>query len=143
MKKTATYHISVGASTKNLAAVRNFVAQHAKDQGFTDKAVSDVCLAVDEAYTNIIKHAYKFDPSKKVEVDLEFDSEQICVSLTDTGESFDDTNYMIPDIPKQIKNKKRGGMGVYLIQKLMDRVNYNTGDSENEIKMYKKRKKLT
>jgi serine/threonine-protein kinase RsbW len=143
LKKTATYHISVGASTKNLAAVRSFVAQHAKAQGFSEKAVSDVCLAVDEAYTNIIKHAYKFDPTKKVEVDLEFDSEQICVSLIDTGESFDKSNYAIPDIPKQIKNKKRGGMGVYLIQKLMDRVNYNTRDSENEIKMYKKKKKQT
>jgi serine/threonine-protein kinase RsbW len=143
LKKTATYHISVGASTKNLAAVRSFVAQHAKDHGFSDKAVSDVCLAVDEAYTNIIKHAYKFDASKKVEVDLEFDPDQICISLTDTGESFDKSNYVIPDIPRQIKDKKRGGMGVYLIQKLMDRVNYNSGDSENEIRMYKNRKKLT
>lgn len=139
MKKTATYHITVGASTKNLSVVREFVSEHAKAEGFSDTIVSDLCLAVDEAYTNIIKHAYKFDPSKKVEVDLEFDNEKVCVCLTDTGDSFDESSYTVPDIPRQIKNKKRGGMGVFLIQKLMDHVDYRTRKTENEIKMYKKR----
>lgn len=143
MKKTATYHISVDASTKNLSAVRDFVAEHAQNEGFSEQIVSDLCLAVDEAYTNIIKHAYKFDSSKKVQVDIKFDAKEVCVSLTDTGKSFDETNYVLPDIPKLIKNKKRGGMGVYLIKKLMDRVDYNISNNENEIKMYKKRERLT
>lgn len=140
MKKTATYHITVGASTRNLSVVREFVTEHAKAEGFSDTVVSDVCLAVDEAYTNIIKHAYKFDSSKNVEVDLEFDPEKVCVCLTDTGDSFDEANYTLPDIPKLIKNKKRGGMGVFLMQKLMDHVDYKSRNNENEIKMYKKRK---
>jgi serine/threonine-protein kinase RsbW len=139
LKKTATYHITVGASTRNLSVVREFVSEHARAEGFSENVVSDVCLAVDEAYTNIIKHAYNFDSTKKVEVDLEFDNEKICVCLTDTGESFDKSNYTVPDIPKQIKNKKRGGMGVFLIQKLMDHVDYHIGNRENEIKMYKNR----
>jgi serine/threonine-protein kinase RsbW len=139
VKKTATYQISVAASTKNLAEVRQFVAEHANSEGFSSKEVSDLCLAVDEAYTNIIKHAYKYDDTKTVHIDLEFDSDKICVCLKDQGEGFDRNDYKMPDIRNQIKMKKRGGMGVYLIHKLMDSVKYRTDSDENEIRMYKKR----
>lgn len=139
MKKSVTYHISVEASTKNLSEVREFVAHHANSEGFSSESVSDLCLAVDEAYTNIIKHAYKNDPTQIVSIDLEFDDEKICVCLKDQGESFNKKGYTIPDIREQIKNKKRGGMGVYLIHKLMDNVNYLTNTEENEIRMYKNR----
>jgi serine/threonine-protein kinase RsbW len=139
LKKTATYHITVKASTRNLSEVRDFVSEHARAEGFSPQKVADLCLAVDEAYTNIIKHAYKNDPSQIVKIDLEFDNDQICVCLTDSGEGFDEERYVMPDIEQQIKNKKRGGMGVYLINKLMDKVDYTSSADENEIRMYKQR----
>lgn len=139
LKKTATYHITVEASTRNLSEVRDFVSEHAQAEGFSPGKVADLCLAVDEAYTNIIKHAYKNDSTQLVKIDLEFSNNEICVVLTDSGESFDESKYEMPDIKKQIKDKKRGGMGVYLIHKLMDKVDYNTTDDENEIRMYKQR----
>ncbi|MCC5913944.1 MAG: ATP-binding protein [Balneolaceae bacterium] len=139
MKKTATYHIAVGASTENLAKVRDFISEHAVSEGFPSGKVADLCLAVDEAYTNIIKHAYNNDSSKVVEIDLEFDDKQICVCLTDQGESFSVDSVEKPNIEHQVKKKKRGGMGVYLIHKLMDDVNYKTRGRENEIRLYKNR----
>lgn len=139
MKNTATYHITVEASTKNLTKVREFVAEHASSEGFSTQSVSDLCLAVDEAYTNIIKHAYKNDATQTVKIDLEVDDEKICVSLKDRGESFKQTEYSLPDIKEQIKQKKRGGMGVYLIHKLMDDVNYNTDNNFNVIRLCKNR----
>lgn len=139
MKNTATYQIIVEASTNNLSKVRKFVSKHANAEGFSTQSVSDLCLAVDEAYTNIIKHAYKNDSSKTVEIDLEIDNEKICVSLKDNGESFKQTEYSLPDIREHIKKKKRGGMGVYLIHKLMDDVNYITDSNQNEIRLCKNR----
>ena len=139
MNNTATYQIKVKASTKNLAEVREFISGHAINEGFTSDAVADLCLAVDEAYTNIIKHAYNFDKSKNVKIDLEIDDKQICVRLTDHGESFNEDKYVMPDISEQIKNKRRGGMGVYLIRKLMDEVSYDSTAKENIIQMCKKR----
>lgn len=139
MKKTATYHIAVEASTENLAKVRDFISEHAGSEGFAPKTVADLCLAVDEAYTNIVKHAYKNDPGNMVEIDLEFDNEQICVCLTDQGESFSAGSIEKPDIEGQVKKKKRGGMGVYLIHKLMDDVDYQSRGDENEIRLYKNR----
>lgn len=138
-KSTTTYSISVQASTKHLAEVRNFVAKHASDFGFKKQDVADIRLAVDEAYTNIIKHAYKNDAHKSVDIELGYNSSEFWISLLDTGDAFDPTNYSKPDVRKKIKEKKRGGVGVYLIKKLMDHVEYHTEGSVNEIRMTKKK----
>lgn len=139
MNKTATYRITVNASTENLSEVREFVANHAKEEGFTSQQVSDLQLAVDEAYTNIIKHAYKNNSHEDVEINLTFDPDKLCISLFDSGNSFEPDNYNIPDIRKKIKERKRGGMGVYLIHQLMDSVSYHQNPDKNEIRLCKKR----
>ena len=129
--------LSVEASTEHLAEVRDFVVAHAENIGLSQKEISDIRLAVDEAYTNIIKHAYKNTPREKVEIKIGSDTNQLWISLMDKGESFDPGSYSEPDLMKRIKQKKRGGMGVYLIRKLMDQVQYNRKGTTNEIRMVK------
>jgi len=138
-KSTTTYSISVQASTEHLAEVRDLVAKHASDFGFKKQDVADIRLAVDEAYTNIIKHAYKNDKHKSVDIELGYNSKEFWISLLDTGDAFDPNNYSKPDVRRKIKEKKRGGVGVYLIKKLMDDVEYQTQGSVNEIRMTKKK----
>lgn len=135
--KAIKYSISVEASTAYLAEVRNFVANHALAHGVSEKDISEIRLAVDEAYTNIIKHAYKNKPKKPVNIEIGFEDALIWVTITDEGESFDPSTYSEPDLLKRIKNKQRGGMGVYLIRKLMDQVQYKRIGEINEIKMIK------
>ena len=119
--------------------MRNFVAKHAADFGFKKQDVADIRLAVDEAYTNIIKHAYNHDDSKWVNIKLGYNSDEFWVSLLDSGDTFDPTSYTKPDVERQIKEKRRGGVGVYLIKKLMDDVEYLKEGSQNKIRMIKKK----
>ncbi len=137
-KRNSKYSISVKASTKHLAEVRDFVAGHAKNFGFKKQDVADIRLAVDEAYTNIIKHSYKNDEKKSVDIELGFNNDEFWVSLLDTGEAFDPSDYSKPDVRQKIKEKKRGGVGVFLIKKLMDDVRYLNDGPTNEIRMSKK-----
>lgn len=139
MNKATTYQKKVNASTQNLSAIRNFVSRHAEEQGFTTEKVADIQLAVDEAYTNIIKHAYKNDSNQLVIINLEFDEEKMVVTLTDHGIGFDAEKYKKPNLKKQIEKKKRGGMGVYLIRKLMDEVSYHAKNQKNVLRMCKNR----
>ena len=111
--------LSVESSTKHLSEVRDFVAEHAQNVGLSEKEISEIRLAVDEAYTNIIKHAYKNRPSKPVKIEIGVAKNELWISIMDEGESFKPEEYKAPDILKRIKNKQRGGMGVFLIQKLM------------------------
>lgn len=131
--------MEVKADTRNLSEVREFVRQHSREFGFGDKQSSEIELAVDEAFTNIIKHAYSGRKGLPVQLTLLFRKDQLHVSLFDSGDSFEPGSYSKPDIQTLAHEKKKGGMGVYLIQRLMDHVEYRRDDHRNEIRMTKRR----
>ncbi len=131
--------MTVQASTEHLAEVRNFVAKHAADFGFKKQDVADIRLAVDEAYTNIIKHAYRHNENKSVDIKLGYKDNEFWICLLDSGKTFDPASYSEPNVREKIKQKKRGGVGVYLIRKLMDDVEYGKEGTFNKIRMIKKK----
>lgn len=131
--------LTVQASTDHLTQVRRFVANKARSFGFDKQQVADIQLAVDEAFTNIIEHAYKYNPSQTVRISLNYKSDSFCITLVDTGHSFSPDEYKEPNVKKRIKQKRRGGVGVYLIRKLMDEVTYHQNGKANEICMLKRR----
>ncbi len=131
--------IIVKSKTENLKTVREFVAEFAREVGFDEKAVTDITLAVDEAATNIIKHAYKFDETQDIIVEVGIDNDEFSVSLTDFGGKFDPEKVHLPDIKESLKLKKAGGLGIYLMRTLMDKVVYeNTSPDYNKITLIKK-----
>ncbi|HYW34361.1 MAG TPA: ATP-binding protein [Balneolaceae bacterium] len=138
--RNSTYTtMTVRASTDYLADVRDFVAKQAASFGFGKEEISDIRLAVDEAFTNIIKHAYQNDEKQSVKISLGKNGDAFWISLLDTGRSFSLQNYEEPDVKERVRQKKRGGVGVYLIRKLMDDVSYRHEGTKNEIRMVKKR----
>lgn len=139
MVTNSTYRKTVPASTKNLSEVRNFVAQHAASHGFDRQQISDIRLAVDEAFTNIIKHAYNGEENHTIDIELSFKNNRVCIELFDTGKTFNLKTFPQPNIKEKIKQKKRGGMGVYLIHSLMDDVSYGREDDANKMVMCKYR----
>ncbi|MEX1063033.1 MAG: ATP-binding protein [Balneolaceae bacterium] len=139
MTKTSEYKLVVNALTANLAKVRQFVAEHAFDYGFNDKQVSDIRLAVDEACTNIIKHAYDYDERQQVEIRMGFKKDRLWVTLRDSGITFERKIYRSPDLRDHIKKRKKGGVGVFLIEQHMDEVEYLIEKGDNIIRMVKYR----
>lgn len=139
MQLTKPHTILVKSSTDQIAEVRNFVARHAQRYGFSDEDVDDIRLAVDEAYTNVIKHAYNYDDTKYVSISLISKNDEFLITISDEGKSFDEASYTEPNIKERIKLRKRGGVGVYLIHKLMDSVEYRKDGTHNEIVMTKKK----
>ncbi len=131
--------ISVPASTAYISAVRDFVGLYANKFGFSDTEVDEIRLAVDEAYTNVIKHAYQYDENQRVLISIGAMNDEFWVSITDHGRAFNPELYSEPDIKERIRLKKRGGVGVYLIRRLMDAVEYSNMDGVNEIRMTKRR----
>jgi serine/threonine-protein kinase RsbW len=132
------HSILVTASTDQISDVRNFVAKHASTAGFQSEDVDAIRLAVDEAYTNVIKHAYNFDNTKLVSIKVGFNGQEFLITISDEGRSFNPDNYSEPNVKERIMLRKRGGVGVYLIHKLMDRVEYRKQGIQNEIVMSKK-----
>jgi serine/threonine-protein kinase RsbW len=116
------------STTTALSDVREFVNEHAIDFGFGDKEVSEITLAVDEACTNVIKHAYKGDPETRFEVKVLASGIEFEVVVRDWGASFKPEEIPIPDIKDRMKKHKAGGLGIFLMRKLMDTVEYHAED---------------
>lgn len=130
--------IIVKSSTENLIQIRRFTESVAQESGFSEDEIGKIILAVDEACTNIIKHAYKYSPEGEIKITITFDSNKLVISIVDHGNHFDPNVIPEPDIKEYYKQKKSGGLGMFLIKKLMDEVVYSTTTgNKNQVTLIK------
>lgn len=133
-----TSSIKVESRTERLIAVRDFVSEAARTFGFGDEDISKIALAVDEACTNIIKHAYRSDPTKTIQVNVSADNGTFVVAIRDEGVRFNPVQVQPPDMKEYLTHFRRGGLGVYLMKSLMDKVEYAVvPGNANEVRLIK------
>ena len=118
--------LKVKSSTENLSAIREFVRQATDENNLSKEIAGKIVLAVDEACTNVVKHAYRYSPEGDITVHIEIDEDKFIVSITDNGLTFDPELVPDPDIKKYQKERKVGGLGMFLMKKLMDEVTYES-----------------
>ena len=114
----------VKSSTDNLSLIRDFTKTAAADSGFPEDTIGKIILAVDEACTNVIKHAYKYSPEGEIILFVKFDKSKFTISITDEGSNFNPGVVPDPDLKEYHKQKRVGGLGMFLMKKLMDEVKY-------------------
>ncbi len=139
-KKKNLYRLKLPASSENLDIVRKFISGIAANMGFTEEDIYQIELAVDEACTNVIKHAYNDNENveKIINVTVHEKRDRIVITIADKGHGFDPGVLEPPDMKKFLKSGKRGGLGVHLIKTLMDEVTFNIKPGvRNEVKMVK------
>ncbi len=125
----------VKSSTDNLAEIREFVENSAIESGFPSDIVQKISLSVDEACTNVIKHAYKYSPEREIKVNTKFEGTKFTITITDSGTKFDPNIVPEPDLKEYHQQRRVGGLGMFLMKKLMDEVKYHTisGDQNQVI----------
>lgn len=130
------------AKFEYLDEMREFAGQAAQDAGLSVEQVYAVKLAVDEACTNIIEHAYGVEIGGDIECTCMADRTCIKIILRDHGKQFDPTLAPDPDLTLELENRPIGGLGVFLMKTLMDEIHYEAlGESGNLLTMVKCRGK--
>lgn len=137
-----TFILQVPSSTENLALIREFVTTVGQQAGMSETEIGKIELAVDEACANVIEHAYGHDASKEVTVRANVDDNSITFEIVDTGKGFDPSAVAQEELDRLIQQRKDGGLGMRLIKKLMDEVQYEiVPGQKNELRMTKRIKK--
>jgi anti-sigma regulatory factor (Ser/Thr protein kinase) len=113
--------LRVSAELSNLAVIRDFVAERGRALGADLDALYDVVLAVDEAATNVMVHGYR-GREGTIEVEVRREGEALVVCLLDQAAPFDPHVVPPPDLCLPLEQRLVGGMGVYMMKQLMDRV---------------------
>ncbi len=110
----------------------HFVIRSSRDAGFTEKRVQEIELAVEEALVNIINYAYPEREDGDVEVTCGLDGEgRYIVEIRDSGVPFDVEAQSDPDLGSNIAERKIGGLGIFLIRKMADEMQYKREGEEN------------
>ena len=118
--------ITFDANFDNLDEIRDFVGEVARQGGFSDKEIYSIQLAADEASSNIIEHAYAGVGDGRIEIDCNISETELKIVMRDHGKSFDPTTVPEPNIKADLSKRKIGGLGMYLMRKLMDEVSYES-----------------
>ena len=132
--------LSIPNDTKYLATVREAVADIIEHSDFPVDDLNRIVLAVDEAVANIIEHGYSNSAQSEadIEVKLYADNERFEVSILDFGQSFDPNEMNTPDMAEHVRQGKKSGLGIYLMRKIMDQIDYRfEGTGRNELIMTK------
>jgi serine/threonine-protein kinase RsbW len=123
-----------------LDEIRDLVAQVARESGFTEKTIYSLQLAADEAASNIIEHAYEGVSDAKLDVTCDMQGDTMIITMRDTGKPFDPSKVKQPNIKADLSDRQIGGLGVYLMRKLMDEVRYESNSKTgNLLTMIKRR----
>jgi len=134
--------LRVAADRRELQSIRQAVAEAIGVSGFPVAFTNRILIAVDEAMTNIIEHGYDdlAEGEGVIEVTVDVDPDTCTISIIDEGESFDPRTLTDVDIQRHVAAGKSGGLGVFLIRKIMDVVDYHheTG-LHNRLTMVKRR----
>ncbi|MDD4857158.1 MAG: anti-sigma factor antagonist, partial [Candidatus Krumholzibacteria bacterium] len=131
-----TFHLEVPADENNLSEVRDFIAGVCDRAGFSKSETNNTKLAVDEACTNIIKHAYK-DKGGDIRIDIQAEPGKVEINIFDRGEPFDWSKVKEPDLDLYVEIGKKGGLGIYLMNRLMDTLSYSAAPGGNRLYMAK------
>jgi serine/threonine-protein kinase RsbW len=133
--------VQFAAKFEYLDEIREFVGGIARVGGFTDKDVYNIQLATDEAASNIIEHAYEKITNGVLELSCGVRDDLITIVLIDHGESFDPSEIPLPDLKADLSDRKIGGLGIFLMRKLMDDVHYEVTANRGNILTMTKRKR--
>ena len=131
------FQLRVPAEEQHLAEIRDFLQEVGEKLLIPGRVLANTKLAVDEACTNIVKHGYR-GAAGVIEVVVTGNGREFSIALHDQGKSFDLRNVKSPDLKMYVETRKRGGLGVFLMNQLMDEVRYRAGDDGNVLTMSKR-----
>lgn len=130
--------ITIDATLENLATVQEFVEEELKTYDCPVKAVMQISVAVEEIYVNIAHYAYHPNVGKAtVRCAVGGEPLQVTIQFLDNGKSFDPLAKPDADTALSVEEREIGGLGIFMVKKSMDDVQYQYKDGCNILTLKK------
>ena len=128
----------VSCERDNLRLIREFVGVVLKSIALSEIEINQLILAVDEVCSNLIIHSQQCNPEKSIEIHIHHQPDSILFELMDyNSEHFDLSNYQKPNIHQLVKERRKGGFGLMLVNNIMDHVEVAYEKKCSTWRMYK------
>lgn len=120
-----------------LVKVEFFLNELAGDWGLSEPLVFSLNLVLEEALTNINEYAYDDDRKHTIEIYFNKTGDVLSILIIDDGHEYDPTLVPDPDITLSAEDRSIGGLGIFLIRKIMDKVEYQRKENKNYLTLTK------
>ena len=127
MKKELKLKNQVG----ELERVNRFIEAIGNELGLSMELRMDLNLVIEEMVSNVIFYAYPKDVEGEIELEAEYDGNELCFVLSDSGKEFDPTQKEDANPDINPTEREIGGMGIYIVKNIMNEVSYQRLEGKN------------
>lgn len=121
----------ISSKIENLRIVEKAVDEISTDYNLSSELYGNILIATIEAANNAILHGNKLDESKRVNIKFKIDDKFLSVTIKDQGNGFDYSNIPDPTAPENIE--KINGRGVFLMERLSDKIVFSDNGTKVEL----------
>lgn len=138
-----TYSFKVPCCKDRLQSIRDFVTNILSHYDLSDVDAHQLVLAVDEVCANLMIHSHHCNPHENIELNIRVEENSgITFEIRDEGTGFDFCSYKEPDLNEIIGTKRKGGVGLILVRRIMDKIEYDCCTKKHH-NIYRLRKSIT
>ena len=119
--------ISLKPCLDNLDQVTDFIDNHLSERGVSNKLIFKVNMAIDEIYSNIARYS----GATEARVGCNVSENKVSLRFVDNGSPYDPTVKEDPDTTLSAEEREIGGLGIYMVKKIMDEISYEYKDGRN------------
>ena len=124
--------LTVDAAIENIPAVTSFVEEQLEQVGCPMKAMMQINIAIDELFGNIAQYAYTPKTGKAtVRVEVTENPMAVVISFIDNGVPYNPLAKADPDVSLPADERQIGGLGIFMVKKSMDEINYEYKNGQN------------
>ena len=130
--------LTLKATIENLTQVTAFIDEQLEALGCSMKAQMQLDVAIDELFSNIAHYAYTPETGEAT-VQFAYDeaARSVSITLIDSGIPFNPLNKAEPDLTIPVEERRIGGLGIFLVRKTMDLVEYRYENGKNVLTIHK------
>ena len=132
--------IKITSELSQVDRIRDFLHDFLKDVNLAEEAYYWIELSMVEMAINIVRYAYP-EGSGDIFLKVWRENDWIHFEIRDQGIAFDPSKAKKPDIKRMMSDEQKGGLGIYLTRKLMDRFDYRREGCQNILIMSKRLEK--
>ena len=130
------HEMTIEATLESIPEVTAFVDRKLEQVSCPVKAIKQINIAIDELFSNIAHYAYKPETGPAtVRVEVEKDPMTVVITFIDNGRPYDPLSNGDPDVSLSAEEREVGGLGIFLVRKMMDEVTYEYKDGKNILRV--------
>jgi serine/threonine-protein kinase RsbW len=128
----------IGSASGEVAALLDAFSRFATGARLPDEVRRDLLVVLDELLANVVMHGVGAHPGGRVCVAVHVHPHAVAVVVDDDGPPFDPLAHARPDTTLSVGDRPIGGLGIHLVQRLVDDVRYARQDAHNILTLTKR-----